>query len=154
MATAIALVLSYVEAILPPISTIAPGIKIGIPNIVIIFLIYKVGVKEAATVSFIRLVIVSILFGQVVTFAYSLAGAVLSLLVMVMLKKIDCFSMIGVSVAGGVCHNLGQIAVAIFLMGTVQIGYYMAVLAVTGTVAGIFVGVAGSLAIKYVKSIK
>lgn len=146
--TSVALILAYVEAILPPIYAAVPGIKVGLPNIVIIFILYKFGIKEAAMVSGVRLLIVALLFGNVMTLAYSAAGAVLSLAVMSLLKKIDSFSTVGVSIAGAVSHNLGQIAVAIFLLESVQIGYYMIILAVTGTIAGIFIGLAGNAVLK------
>ena len=148
--TSVALILAYVEAILPPIYAAVPGIKVGLPNIVIIFILYRYGVKEAVMVSGVRLLIVALLFGNVMTLAYSTAGAVLSLLVMSLLKKIDSFSTVGVSIAGAVSHNLGQIAVAVILLESVQISYYMIVLAVTGTVAGIFIGLAGNAILKRV----
>ena len=142
--TSVALILAYVEAILPPIYAAVPGIKVGLPNIVIIFVLYKFSVKEAAMVSGVRLLIVALLFGNVMTLAYSAAGAVLSLAIMTLLKKVDSFSTVGVSIAGAVSHNLGQIAVAIFLLESTQIGYYMIILAVTGTIAGVFIGLAGN----------
>jgi len=146
--TSVALVLSYLEAMLPPISTAVPGIKMGLPNIIIIFVLYKFGVKEATTVSLIRVFIVSLLFGNVMTLAYSVAGAVLSILLMTIMIKSDLFSTIGVSIIGGISHNLGQILVAIFLFDTIQIGYYMIVLAVTGTIAGVVIGIIASILIK------
>ncbi len=146
--TSVALILSYIEAILPPIWSAVPGIKMGFPNIVIIFILYRFGVKEAAVVSFIRIFIVALLFGNVMTLAYSCAGAFLSVVIMAIFKKINTFSIVGTSIVGGVAHNLGQILVAIFLFDTVQIGYYMAVLAVTGTIAGVFVGIAGAFLLK------
>ena len=145
--TSVALVLSYLEAMLPPISTAVPGIKMGLPNIIIIFVLYKFGVKEATTVSLIRVFIVSLLFGNVMTLAYSVAGAVLSILLMTIMIKSDLFSTIGVSIIGGISHNLGQILVAIFLFDTIQIGYYMIVLAVTGTIAGVVIGIIASILI-------
>lgn len=146
--TSVALILSYIEAILPPVWSAVPGIKMGLPNIVIIFLLYRFGVKEAAIVSFIRIFIVALLFGNVMTLAYSFAGAFLSIVLMAIFKKTDAFSVVGTSIIGGVAHNLGQIIVAIFLFDTVQIGYYMAVLAVTGTIAGVFIGLAGAYLLK------
>ncbi len=145
--TSVALVLSYLEAMLPPISTAVPGIKMGLPNIIIIFVLYKFGIKEATTVSLIRVFIVSLLFGNVMTLAYSVAGAVLSILLMTIMIKSDLFSTIGVSIVGGISHNLGQILVAIFLFDTIQIGYYMIVLAVTGTIAGVVIGIIASILI-------
>ena len=152
--TSVALVLSYIEAILPPIWAAVPGIKMGFPNIVIIFLLYRFGVKEAAIVSVIRLFIVALLFGNVMTLAYSFAGAALSLMLMALCKKINKISVIGTSIVGGVSHNLGQILVAIVLFDTVQIGYYMAVLAVTGTIAGVFIGLAGALLLRRLEKYK
>ncbi len=152
--TSVALVLSYIEAILPPIWAAIPGIKMGFPNIVIIFLLYRFGVKEAAIVSVIRLFIVALLFGNVMSLAYSFAGAALSLLLMALCKKSDKLSVVGTSIVGGVAHNLGQILVAIVLFDTVQIGYYMAVLAVTGTIAGVFIGLAGALLLRRLEKYK
>lgn len=151
---ALAMILSYVESLFPPLFTAVPGIKMGLPNIVIIFALYRFGLKEAATVSFIRLITVAMLFGTPLTFAYSLAGAVLSLALMALFKKLDLFSTVGVSIIGGVMHNLGQILVAILVMETAEIGYYMIVLAVTGTLSGAFIGLCGAMLIKYMKNIR
>ncbi len=152
--SALAIILSFVESLLPPIWSAVPGIKMGLPNIVIIFLLYKLSVKEAAEVSFIRLLTVVLLFGNAITFLYSLSGAVLSLTVMWVLKKSNKFSAVGVSIAGGVFHNVGQILMAIILLGTKEIGFYMPVLAVSGTVAGIFVGLCGMLLLRYTAKFK
>ena len=152
--TSIALVLSYLEAMLPPIYAAIPGIKVGLPNIVIVFILYRFGLKEAMMVSLLRVFIVALLFGNVMTLSYSLVGALLSVLLMALFKKIDAFSTVGVSIIGGVSHNLGQIIVAIFLLNSTQIGYYMIVLAFTGTLAGVFIGLAGAILIKRLKSIK
>lgn len=152
--TTVALVLSYVEAILPPIWAAVPGIKIGLPNIIIIFILYKTGLKDAITVSAIRLFLVALLFGNAMTLLYSAAGAALSIALMTVCKKLNLFSMVGVSIVGGVAHNLGQILVAMAIFETSQIGYYMLVLAVTGTLAGVFVGVAASIILKRFEKIK
>ena len=148
LTASLALLLSYVEFLLPPLFVAVPGIKVGLPNVVILYVLYSIGVKEAAFVSFARICISSLLFGTVMTFAYSVAGAILSLVVMAILKKIDKLSAVGVSVAGGVLHNLGQILVAMVLLDTPQIAYYMLVLTVTGTISGVFVGLCGALMIK------
>ena len=149
--TAIAMALAYLEVLLPPIFSAIPGIKLGLPNIVIIFVLYRMGVKEAALVSLVRMVAVSLLFGNPMTFAYSLAGGALSLTAMALLRKLDFFSIIGVSVAGGVLHNVGQILLAMFVLRTAELGYYLIVLSITGTIAGIFIGLCGALAVKRVK---
>lgn len=148
LCASLALLLSYVEFLIPPLFASVPGIKLGLPNIVIIFVLYRFGLGASATVSLLRLAISSMLFGNVMTFAYSLAGAVLSLAVMTFLKKFDLFSTVGVSIAGGVCHNLGQILVALLLLDTPQIAYYMIILTVTGIISGAFIGLCGAFMIK------
>lgn len=140
----LALLLSYVEMLLPPIFTAVPGVKMGLPNIVIILILYRFGIKEAAIISFVRLVIVTILFGSVMMFWYSLAGAVLSLTVMGILKKLDFLSTVGVSVSGAIMHNVGQTIVAVLLMHTPKIMYYLVILSITGTIAGVFIGLCGA----------
>ena len=147
MCVSVALLLSYVEVLIPPIYSAIPGLKMGLPNVAIIFVLYRFGVREAAAVSLVRLAVVAMLFGNPMTFIYSLAGAALSLLGMALLRRTNLFSTVGVSIAGGVLHNLGQILVAMLLLSTAEIGYYMIVLAVTGTVSGALVGLCGAFAV-------
>ena len=151
LCTSLAMILAYVEVLLPPLFSAIPGIKLGLPNIVIIFVLYQFGIIDAATVSIIRVAAVSMLFGNPMTFAYSFAGALLSLAVMAILKKTNLLSTVGVSVAGGVFHNVGQILMAMLLLGTAELGYYLIVLAITGTISGIFIGLCGGFAVKRVK---
>lgn len=148
LCTALALVLAYVEVLLPPLFAAVPGIKIGLPNIIIVFLLYRRGAVSAITVSALRLVLVSLLFGNGMAFLYSLAGAVLSLLAMILLRRLNCLSVVGVSVTGGVMHNVGQVAMAMLLLDTIQLGYYLVVLVVTGTIAGILIGLCGAMLIR------
>lgn len=150
LCTAIAMVLAWVEIQLPPLTTAVPGIKLGLPNIAIIFILYRFGLKEAAAVSFVRILAVSLIFNPA-TLPYSLAGGFLSLLGMALLKKTDLLSTTGVSVAGGVLHNVGQVFMAMLLLSTAGLGYYMIVLAVTGIVSGVFVGLCGGFAVKRVR---
>lgn len=152
--TAVALILSYVESLFPPLIAAVPGIKMGLPNIVIIFILYRFGFKEAAVVSAIRVFTVALLFGNMMSLAYSVAGAALSLILMVLIKRTGKFSAVGVSVVGGISHNLGQVLMAMLLLETAQIGYYMIVLTVSGTIAGVFIGLAGSAMLKHLKDIK
>jgi len=151
LTTAIALVFAYVEALIPPIFSAVPGIKLGLPNIVIIFVLYKMGVFEAAAVSLVRMLVVSLLFGSPTMFFYSLAGATLSLIAMAILKKINVFSIIGVSVVGGVLHNVGQILLAMVVLGTAALGYYLILLAIAGTAAGVFIGLCGGFAVERIR---
>ena len=150
---ALAMIMSYIEALVP-LSFAVPGIKMGLANIVIIFLLYKFSMKEAVLVSIIRVILVSLLFSNVMAMWYSLAGAALSLSVMWVLKKIDKFSVIGVSVAGGIMHNVGQIIMAVILLGTEQIALYLPVLIITGTATGVIIGIVSGLVINRFKNIR
>ncbi len=145
------MVLSFVESQIPPLVAI-PGIKLGLPNLVMVFLLYRIGWKETATVSIIRVLLVSLLFGNVQTLLFSLAGAVLSLCGMILLKR--AFSTITVSVVGGVLHNVGQIAMAMLVMETVQIVSYLPVLLISGTVAGVLIGIAAGMIAKRLEKVK
>ena len=145
--TAAALILSYAESVLPPLFPSIPGIKVGLPNIVIIFALYRMDVRSAISVSLVRICIAALLFGSPLSFVYSLAGAFLSLTVMALLKKLNILSTVGVSIAGGILHNMGQILAAMLLLQTVQIGYYFIILAITGTVSGLFIGLCGAFMI-------
>jgi len=147
---ALALILSYLESLVP-LSFAVPGIKMGLPNIVIVFALYSLGVKDACIISFVRVLLVSILFGNVFSMAYSLAGAALSLVVMALMCRCGKFGKSGVSVAGAVAHNAGQVLMAMLLLETAQISYYLPVLCVSGTVAGVCVGVLSSVVIRRVK---
>ena len=148
LCTTLALILAYVEILLQPLFPSLPGIKMGLPNIIIIFLLYRRGTISAISVSLLRIILVNILFGNMMAFLYSLAGAMLSILVMIILRHLNLLSAVGVSVAGGVTHNVGQILMAMLLLETAQLGYYLVILTVTGTIAGILVGLCGSILIK------
>lgn len=147
---ALAMVLAYIEVIIPPLFPAIPGIKMGLPNIVIVFLLYRRGPAFAAIVSLLRILLVSILFGNAMALMYSLAGGILSLLVMTLLRKLNILSAVGVSVAGGVTHNVGQILMAMLLLNTSELGYYLVILTVTGTISGILIGLCGAALIKRV----
>ena len=146
MLTAVAMILSYVESLLPSIGI--PGVKMGLANIAVIFALFRFGWKEAAALSLVRVVLVSLLFGSVGAMLYSLAGAVLSLAVMALLRRIDRFSTVGVSVAGGVAHNAGQILMAMLILQTKQLFGYLPVLAVSGIAGGVLTGLAAALLIR------
>ena len=142
--TALALVLSYLESLIPPLWV--PGVKLGLPNLAVVFALYRLGWKDACAISLVRVVLVTLLFGNGAALAYSIAGAALSLSLMGLLKKTGKFSTVGVSVAGGVAHNAGQILVAMALLETSRLAWYLPVLWVSGTIAGVLVGlVSGEL---------
>lgn len=148
--TTLAMIFSYIDSlILIPIPV--PGVRIGISNIAIITVLYIVGVKETIFVNILRIALTSILFGNATSFWFSITGGMLSIVVMILLKKLDIFSPVGVSVAGGVSHNIGQIIAAVIIMETNAILYYLPVLLITGTVAGIVVGVVAAMVLKRLK---
>ena len=146
MLTAVAMILSYVESLLPSVGI--PGVKMGLANIAVIFALFRFGWKEAAALSLVRVVLVSLLFGSVGAMLYSLAGAVLSLAVMALLRRIVRFSTVGVSVAGGVAHNAGQILMAMLILQTKQLLGYLPVLAVSGIAGGVLTGLVAALLIR------
>lgn len=147
LAISLAMILSFVESQIPAFVAI-PGVKVGLPNLVIVFLLYKIGWKESVLVNVLRVVLVSLLFGNVQTLSFSLAGAALSLLGMILLKKSEKFSPIAVSITGGVLHNVGQILAACLWTNTPQIVYYLPVLLLSGTIAGVVIGLVGGMLIK------
>ena len=147
---ALAMILSFVESQIPSFFPI-PGIKLGLANIAVIFALYRLSIKDAIVVSLIRVVVVSTLFGTSLTLAYSLSGAVLSLLIMVLLKKSDRFSIVGVSVAVGISHNIGQIIMAIILMHNSVISYYLPFLIISGIVTGVVIGLVSAKIVERVK---
>ena len=146
--TALALILAYVEILLQPLFPTLPGIKMGLPNVIIVFLLYRRGIAAAVGVSFLRILLTSMLFGNAMALLYSLAGGLLSMLAMILLKHTNLLSTVGVSVVGGVLHNVGQILTAMLVLETVELGYYLVILTVSGTIAGIVIGLCGSMLIK------
>jgi heptaprenyl diphosphate synthase len=153
MFVAVAMIFSYIESHIPPLVSV-PGIKLGLPNIAIIVILYKLGWKEALTVSLLRVVLSSLLFGSVLTMAYSIAGALLSLLVMVLMQKSKLFSTVTISVVGGVFHNIGQISVAILVLETTELIYYLPMLLLSGTIAGVVIGLIAYQTINKMKRIE
>lgn len=147
---ALAMLLSYLEGLVPLSFTI-PGIKLGLANIVTIYALYKISVKSAITIGVGRVILSGILFGNLYVIIYSLAGTLLSITVMAFLRRIKKVSIAGVSIAGAVFHNFGQILVAMLLMENARIAYYMAVLLVSGTIAGIVIGIIAGMLIKTIK---
>ena len=143
----LALIFSYIEAIIPYNPGI-PGIKLGIANVVTVIALYKFGPKDAVAVSVIRIVIAGLLFNGLFGMLYSLAGAVLSLIGMIILKKTGLFSVTGVSMAAGVLHNLGQLLMAAALIEDLRIFFYFPVLMFSGIAAGILVGIISALVLK------
>ena len=145
--TALALILSYVESLIPAFVAV-PGVKMGLANIVVVFALYTLGPGEAAIVSIIRVLLSSLLFGSILSLSYSDAGAIISLLSMIIMMKTKIFGVTSVSVTGGVFHNLGQILVACLVLETDVLLYYLPVLILSGTITGAVIGIASSIVIK------
>ena len=147
---ALAMVLSWLESLIV-LPGLLPGMKVGLTNLVVLFALYRLRLRDAAWISLLRVLLVSVTFGNAYSFAYSLAGAALSLAVMAALKKLDCFSILGVSIAGGVCHDIGQLLVAIAGLGTARLGWYLPALLVSGTLAGLAIGAACGVVVQRIK---
>ncbi len=137
--TALALILSYVETLIP-ISFGIPGIKLGLANLVIVIVLYIYGEKEALFLSVTRILLSGFLFGSLSTIFYSLAGGLLSLIMMIVFRRIGGFSVKGISIAGGIFHNIGQLLLAMAVVETYQVGYYLPVLLMSGLVTGLLIG--------------
>ena len=137
---AVALIFSYVE-VLFPVFIAVPGVKLGIANIVIIIALYYLDGRYALAINVVRVFIAGLLFSGVFGILYSLAGALLSLGTMVLLKRTERFSVTGVSIAGGVTHNLGQILVAAVVVGNIKVFVYFPVLIISGVISGAVIGI-------------
>lgn len=147
MLVAVAFVLSYIESLLP-ISLGVPGIKLGLSNIVVLLCLYECSVKETFGIAVIRILLCGLTFGSLSTMMYSLAGGMLSFIVMLLLKKTERFSIYGVSIAGGVCHNIGQIIVAVLVLQTGLLVYYLPFLLLAGCIAGVCIGFVAAMLTK------
>jgi len=137
---ALALIFSYIEVLIP-FNFGIPGIKLGIANLVIIVTLYYLGGRYAIAVNLLRVLIAGLLFNGFFGALYSLAGAILSLLVMIVLKKTGVFSVVGISIAGGVSHNFGQILIAAGLISNLKMFLYFPVLIFSGVISGAVIGI-------------
>ncbi|MBD5471647.1 MAG: Gx transporter family protein [Lachnospiraceae bacterium] len=150
--TALALILSYVENLISFQPGI-PGIKIGLANLAVLICLYLFSWREAMVLTIVKAVVSGLLFGNLFMIAYSLAGALVSALTMIFLKKSGLFHVPVVSAAGGVMHNMGQLLVALFVVETYSVVYYMPVLILSGLAAGIVIGMAAALVLPYIQNI-
>jgi heptaprenyl diphosphate synthase len=139
--TALALIFSYVETLIP-IQFGIPGVKLGLANLIIVIALYRMKLSEAYLLSIVRVLLAGFIFGNYFSIIYSLAGGLLSLTVMALLRKKGGFSVIGVSIAGGVFHNIGQLIVASVIVETFSMMYYVPVLLIAGLVTGLLIGIA------------
>ena len=145
--TALALIFSYVESLIPFHIGI-PGVKLGLANLIVVVALYKMGTEEAYALSVARIVLSGFLFANLFSIIYSLAGGMLSLTVMVFLKKKGWFSVYGVSLAGGVMHNVGQLLIAMLIVETFSVSYYLPVLLVAGAITGLVIGILAEAMLK------
>ncbi len=136
-----ALLLSYIESLIPFFFGI-PGMKLGLANLAVVIALYYYGRREALTVNVLRIVLAGLLFGNLFSILFSLAGAAVSFLSMLLARKMG-LSVYGVSMAGGVFHNAGQLLAAVFIVRTVSIGYYAPVLLIAGLLTGLLIGIMG-----------
>jgi len=151
MLIALACVLGYIEALIP--LPLPVGVKLGLANLMTLVALYTVGGRGAAMVSLVRIILVGFTFGNMGSMLYSLAGGLFSLLIMILAKKSGWFSQIGVSVLGGVFHNIGQLTVAALVTETGGVFVYLPFLLVGGVVAGVLIGILGGIMVERVAKI-
>lgn len=149
---AFALILSYVEILIPLQSGI-PGMKLGLANLAVVLCLYLLGWREALLLTILKALLSGFLFGNLFMLLYSLAGALVSGAVMILLKKARGFHLPAVSAAGGVFHNLGQLLVALFAVETYGVLYYIPFLLIAGMTTGLLIGSAASLILPYIQNI-
>ena len=149
---AFALILSYIEVLLP-LQTGIPGVKLGLANLAVLLCLYLFTVKEAMLLSVVKAVLTGLLFGNLYMIIYSLAGAVLSCLVMAVMTRLGKWHVPVVSAMGGVMHNVGQLIIAYLTIQTYGILYYVPILLIAGLITGLLIGMIVSLALPYVKKV-
>lgn len=145
---ALAILMGYVEMMIP-VPVPIPGVKLGLANVIVLITMYYMDTKGAFFISLIRVLLSGLLFAGMAGLLYSLAGAMLSFLAMALLKKTGKCSIIGVSLAGGIFHNVGQVTVAAMVVENVRMAYYLPFLLVSGVVTGILIGIVAQTALKY-----
>lgn len=151
--TALALIFSYVETLIP-INLGIPGVKLGLANLIIVVALYKMRLSEAYLLSVVRVLLAGFIFGNYFSIIYSLAGGLLSLTVMALLKKWGGFGLQGISIAGGVFHNIGQLIVAAVVVETFSVTYYFPVLLVAGLLTGLVIGIVAEMMLKRLVNIQ
>ena len=151
--TSLALILSYVELLIP-INFGIPGMKLGLANLLVVILLYKGCPRDALLLSVIRILLSGLIFGNMFSIFYSLGGGLLSLAVMVFIKKTGQFTVAGISIGGGASHNVGQLLVAMFVVQTYQVGYYLPVLLIAGVITGAVIGILSAEVLKRTQSIR
>lgn len=151
--TALALIFSYVETLIP-FNFGIPGVKLGLANLIIVIALYKIKLSEVYLLSIVRVLLNGFIFGNYFSIIYSLAGGLLSLTVMALLKKKGGFSILGISMAGGVMHNIGQLIIAMIIVETFSVVYYVPVLLISGLITGFVIGIASGEMLKRLVNIQ
>lgn len=144
---ALAFIFSYIESLIP-IPFPVPGIKLGLANLVVVVAMYGIGMKESFVLSMVRILLVGFTFRDPSTLLFSFAGGIFSWLMMAVFKKLRLFSMVGVSIIGGIAHNIGQIIVAVIYVSNTGIIYYLPFLMISGLVSGTLIGILATLVLK------
>lgn len=152
MLIGLAFIFSYIEAIIP-IPIPIPGVKLGLANLVAIVGLYTIGIRGTIAISLVRIVLVGFTFGNMSSMMYSLAGGVLSLILMILFQKLGWFSQAGVSILGGIGHNIGQLTVAALVTKTAGVFYYLPFLMAAGVAAGAVIGLLGGLVTQRVQGL-
>lgn len=150
---ALALIFSYIESLIP-FQIGIPGVKLGLANLIIVIALYKMDLKSAYLLSVTRVVLSGFMFGNLFSIIYSMAGGILSLTVMALLKKNQGFSILGVSIAGGVFHNIGQLIVAMVVVETYSAAYYIPVLLIAGLLTGLTIGIVAGEMLKRLTNLR
>ena len=140
------MIFSYIEAVLP-FNFGIPGVKLGLANIVVVVALYRLSIPETAGISFVRILLTGLLFGNAFSLVYSFAGGVLSLISMAICKRLK-LSVVGVSIVGGVLHNVAQLAAAVVILKSPVLGYYLPVLLAAGLITGFAIGIASHFIVK------
>ncbi|MGN0159441.1 MAG: Gx transporter family protein [Brotaphodocola sp.] len=147
MLIALAFIFSYIESMFPMPVPI-PGVKLGLANLVNVVGLYTIGAAGTAAVSLVRIVLVGLTFSNMFSMFYSLAGGALSLAVMILARRTSAFSKVGVSILGGIFHNIGQLTVAALVTKTAGVFTYFPVLLLAGVVTGAVIGLLGGMIVK------
>jgi heptaprenyl diphosphate synthase len=150
--TALAMIFSYVEVLIP-FNFGIPGVKLGIANLVIVAGLYFLRLPEVWFISMLRILLTGILFGNGMSLLYSFSGGILSLLLMMLFQRINCCSIVGVSMIGAVCHNIGQVSVAVCVTKTASIFYYLPILMITGVVTGTILGIVAGKVLSVIETV-
>jgi heptaprenyl diphosphate synthase len=153
ISVSLAMILSYLESMIPSFVPV-PGIKIGLSNLIIVILLYSGGTVDAFLTDIIRIILSSVLFGSPLSFLFSISGGLLSFFVMWLLKKTGILSVLSISAAGGVCHNTGQLVMAIIILKSPALYYYLPPLLMGGLLTGLFNGIVSAELVRYLNKIK